>query len=328
MKANDGHIARALDRPDGSWKLALLYGPDDAGSRALADRLGVAMGADAERVDLDGATLKEDPARLTDEVTAMTMFGGARWVRVTGGEEVLAAVNALIDAPDGCPAVVVAGNLPKTSALAKLATAHPRLLAYQSWKPAGAQADAVATQIARTMGLRLGPDVARMLAEAVVGDRALMSRELEKLALYVDAAPDRPRAAERADFEAVGAGIDVRETWDAVDALYDGRVAAFAQEETGDAAADAIPTLRAMNRRALLVARALAVRRGGAPPRGNSREMTTVEQQVRHWTPAHLAIAHAQMMAAEAAIKRPHSAGDVVARYDMLRLARAASRRR
>ncbi len=328
MKANEAQIGRALDTPDSGWKVALLYGPDEAGSRMLADRLAAAMGTDAERVDLDGGTLKEDPARLTDEATAITMFGGPRWIRVTGGDETARAVEALLEAPDGCPVVVIAGNLPKTSALLKLGLDHPRTFAFASWKPEGGKADAIATQIGRTMGVRMSPDAARLLAEATAGDRALMLRELEKLALYVDASPDRPRPVERADIEAVGAAIDVREAWDVVDALFDGKVAELAQEISGDAAAEVIPALRAVDRRALMLARALSARRGGAMPRGNKREMDAVEREARHWSPEAAATAHRLSMEAEAAVKMPGTAGEVLAHAAMLGMARAAARRR
>ena len=328
MKANEAQIGRALDTPRPDCKLALLYGPDEAGSRALADRLATAMGPDAERVDLEGAVLKDDPARLPDEATAITMFGGPRWIRVGGGDDSLRAVEALLDAPEGCPVVLVAGNLPKTSALLKLALDDRRILAFQSWKPEGQKADALATQTGRAMGVRMSPDAARMLADATQGDRALMMRELEKLALYVDASPDRPRSVERADIEAVGAAIDVREAWDTVDALFDGKVAALAQEISGDAAVEVIPGLRAVNRRALMIARALSARRGGQMPRGAKREMETVEREARHWSPEAAATAHRLTMEAEAAVKITGTAGEVLAHAAMLSMARAAARRR
>lgn len=64
MKASGAEIARALDRADPAVRLFFLYGPDEAGSAQLATRLGKALGENAERIDLDGATLKNDPARL------------------------------------------------------------------------------------------------------------------------------------------------------------------------------------------------------------------------------------------------------------------------
>jgi DNA polymerase III subunit delta len=318
---------KALSSSAPDWTLALLYGPDEAGSRALADRFATAMGADAERIDLDGATLKDDPARLPDEANAMTMFGGPRWIRVTGGDECLRAVEALLDAPKGAPVVLVAGNLPKTSALAKLGS-DARILAVQSWLPTGDSADRVAQQTAAPLGVKLSGEAARMLAEATHGDRALMLREIEKLALYVDAAPDRPRAVERADIEAVGAAIDVREPWTLVDAMFDGHVAALAGELAGEAAPDAIPSLRLAARRAINIARTHAARRGGGGPRVANKERESIDRQARTWSPAMLVKAHTAVMDAEAAIKMPGNAGEVVASQEMLRMARVAERRR
>ena len=88
MKVKEAQIGRALDNPisngpDGSIRLFLLYGPDESGSRALAARLERAMGPGAERIDLDGATLKEDPARLADEAASFSLFGEKRHIRVT-----------------------------------------------------------------------------------------------------------------------------------------------------------------------------------------------------------------------------------------------------
>ena len=329
MKASDAQINNAVDKLGTPYKIILLHGPDEAGSRALADRFGATMGPDADRIDIDGSILKADPARLTDEATAMTMFGGPRWIRVIGGDEGLKAVEALLDAPNGCPVVIIAGQLRATSTLLKLALADSRILTYASWKPEGGKADAIALQLGQAMGVRLSPDAARMVADATNGDRGLMQRELEKLALYVDAAPDRPRAVERIDVEAIGAAIDIREPWGLVDALFDGRVTEMAAEMGGDAAAEPIPSLRAIGRRVLTIARLHAAKRGGAAPRvASNREREAIERQARIWSSATLVTAHTRAMETEAAIKRPATAGDVLAHQSMVGLARIAERRR
>ena len=324
MKANESQIVRAIDKPDG-WRAILLHGPDEGGSRTLADRLGATIGPDAERVDLDGATLKADPALLADEATAMTMFGGPRWVRVTGGDEVLPAVEALLEAAPGCPVAVVAGQLKPASALLKFALASPAIHAFASYKPDAARADALAIQIGRPLGVRLEPDAARALADATAGDRVLMLREIEKLALYLDASPDRPRIAQRTDFEAIGAAIDVREAWDLVDALFDGKPDALGDQIAGPGAAEMIPALRSVLRRTTALARA----RAGLPGKlFNMKEKEAADRQARHWQPQALVIAHREAMAAEAALKRPGSAGEVLAHHALIGLARAAERRR
>ena len=89
-----------------------------------------------------------------------------------------------------------------------------------------------------------------------------------------------------------------------------------------------IPALRAVDRRALLIARALSARRGGQMPRGAKREMDTVERESRLWSPEAAATAHRLAMEAEAAVKMPGTAGEVLAHAAMLGMARAAARRR
>src|SRR3546814_11197284 len=57
------------------------------------------MGPDAERIDLDPSTLRDDSARLADEAASFSMFGDKRWIRVNGmGEESLPALTALLEA--------------------------------------------------------------------------------------------------------------------------------------------------------------------------------------------------------------------------------------
>src|SRR3546814_5614074 len=109
-------IERALDAPSADILLFLLHGPDDAGSQALTKRLERAMGPDAERIDLDGAALKIDPARLADEAASISLFGGARWIRVTlAGDEALPAIEGLLQAAQaGNPVIAIGGDRKST----------------------------------------------------------------------------------------------------------------------------------------------------------------------------------------------------------------------
>ena len=70
MKPEEQRLRRALDGADPAIRFYLLYGPDEAGSRALAERLGAAMGADAElargalRISLGWSTTEADVETL------------------------------------------------------------------------------------------------------------------------------------------------------------------------------------------------------------------------------------------------------------------------
>ncbi|WP_342454661.1 hypothetical protein [Sphingomonas sp. H160509] len=127
MKASAGQIRGALAKPGGDIRLYLLHGPDEAGASDLARVLAKAMGADAERVDLDGSTLKSDPGRLTDEAASLSLFAGARFVRVaSAGEESLEAFTNLLTAERvGNPVVAIAPTVKSTAKIVKLAIDSP-----------------------------------------------------------------------------------------------------------------------------------------------------------------------------------------------------------
>ncbi len=344
MKVKAPQITRAFDAlataADPKTRLYLLYGPDDSGSRAIAARLDRVMGAEAERIDLDGATLKEDPARLSDEAAAIPLFGGRRHIRVTGGDECTAAVIALLEGTGGGdPVVMIAGALKPASILLKRVLDDPAVMACQSYKPEGSDADDMAIAIGRLHGLRLAGGVARDLASAALGDRGVLERELEKIALYLDAAPDRPREATHATIDAIGAGLDESDTLALVDAVMDGRLpeVALQLEALDDATTGPIPALRALARRLTLLARLRAEVEGGktistvmaSAGRGmRLRERDSITRQLGRWDALRLRTAAARIFASEAAIKAPGTAGDVLAMQEFVTIARVAERRR
>jgi DNA polymerase-3 subunit delta len=87
MKASAAQIRAALDAPKPDTRLYLLHGPDEAGAAELAGRLARALGPDTERIDIDSKELRSSPGRLADEAASMSLFGGARLIRVTGADE-------------------------------------------------------------------------------------------------------------------------------------------------------------------------------------------------------------------------------------------------
>lgn len=329
MKATEARLKAALDRPTADIRLYLLFGPDEAGAMALADRLARAMGPDAERVDLDGATLRGDPARLSDEATSMSLFGTARHVRVTGaGDESLAAVAALFDGERaGNPVVMIAPGLKATSKVAKLALDSPLALAMACYVPDAGQLEGLATQIARDLGLRLGGGVARRLAQAGGGDRAVMMREIEKLALYFDAAPDRPATCEGDALDSVGADIGESEMGDVIEAVVAARPAALGEalRRMDEAGVSPIPWLRALARRLASLAEMRGEVAAGADVGGVMKrhrvffkEEAATGAALRRWSPEALARALDEVRQAERAVMAGATAGDVLAGQAML----------
>ncbi|MFM9978335.1 MAG: DNA polymerase III subunit delta [Sphingomonadaceae bacterium] len=339
MKVKPAQIARALDAPDGTIRLYLLYGQDDPGARALGARLESAMGPDAERIDLDGAILKADPARLADEAAAISLFGTKRHIRVEGGDECAPAVDALLGSTTaGDPVVMIAGNLKATGALLKRALDDPKVLACPLYQPSASDLATLAEALGRPIGVRLGRGVGIALATSSLGDRAVIERELEKIGLYLDAAPDRPREATLDTLAAIGAALGEAEPGRLVDAVLSGHLSAATKELAElDGSSGWIPALRALSRRLIMLARLRAEVESGKSAamvvraQGRSiffKDEEPITAQLGRWPAAKLAIAQARVTAIEAALFANRSAGDIIAAQGLIDIARVAERLR
>nr|WP_157025953.1 DNA polymerase III subunit delta [Sphingomonas horti] len=329
-----------MDQRDPAVRCFLLYGPDEASSRALADRLGSAMGSDAERVDLDGATLARDPALLADEAASTSLFGGARWIRVrASGDEATEAVEALLSAPQaGNPVAIVAGALKPASKLLKLALASPAVSAFASYLPDVREAGPLVAGMAAPLGLRVAADVARRIFDAAAGDRAVMARELEKIAAFLDAGPDAPRDVEGATLDAIGAGEGESSAAALIDAVLTGNLRGTVDElrQLAESGEDGVPLVRAMHRRLLQLAalRGEADRSGiesaiaGAGKSLFWKEKPIVEAELRRWSSADLAMLVERITAAQAQLLESGSAGTMGPSQELLTIARAATRAR
>lgn len=341
MKANRPQIERAVARPDPAHRLILLYGQDESASQLLANAIGKALGDRAERIDLTGAALKADPARLSDEAAAISLFGDPRWIRIMpGGDESIDAVEALLALPSKtCPVVLVAGALRKDAKLVKLATAHPAALAFASYLPEGGEADRIAVQLGREAGVTLGPDVGRRIAAAAGGDRAVIAREIEKYALFLDASPARPAELDHDGLDAIGADVDGGSLDRLVDAVMggDGARADAEVARLADGGAAAVPIVRAFQSRLLLLAQLRA-----RIEDGNSAESViagaargilwkskdNLLRQVSRWDSAAIATALSRVAEAGRGTMSSRGAGLIAVEAELQTLARRAARQR
>ena len=341
MKPDEARLRRALDAADPTIRFYLLYGPDEAGSRALAERLGAAMGAEAERIDLTSSQLKADPARLADEAASISLFGGKRWIRLEPAtDDSIEAVQALLEAPAaGNPVAAIGGALRKDSKLVKLVQASNAAHAHLSYVPEGRNAAALVVDVGRELGLQIRNDVAARIASACNGDRALISRELEKMALYADAATDRPRPLEHEALDALGAAMEEGDLSKLSNAVFSGQLqqadaelARLASEGIED-----IPVIRALSRRALQLAQLRAQMAEGESidrvmdTAGKAifwKEKDVIRGELQRWTPDALATALSRLAEAERQVKAPGYPGSALVEEEVLAIARFAARRR
>jgi DNA polymerase-3 subunit delta len=202
--------------------------------------------------------VKSDPAALADEAGAMALFGGKRaiWIE-PAGDEIAEGVAALLDAPASESAVVaLAGALRKTSALLKLAEAHPAALSHCSYVPEGRDMERVVADLAHQVGLRVMPDLAQRLASAANSNQAIAAQELEKFALFLGADPSSPRELDHATVDLLGADAAEGDLMRLGDLALAGRMDELLEElsRLPHGGSEAVPILRALQRRLLMLA--------------------------------------------------------------------------
>jgi len=337
VKANARDIRTALERPSPDIRLYLLHGPDGSATAELAGVLAKAMGAEAERVDLDGAQLRSDPARLADEAASLSLFGGARYIRVSpAGEECLDAFIALLDAEHaGNPVVALAPTVKSTAKIVKLAIDSRRAMAFAAYEPSAADLERLAAGMARDQGLRPAGGVAARLAAACGGDRAVLAREIEKLALFLDADPEHPRDADGAALDAIGADLGEGELFGAIEAVLDGRVTEVGEElaKLGEGGGSAIPLMRQLVRRLMTLAELRAEMDQGASVddamerhRVFFKERPATGRALRRWSAPQIARAIERVRTAERAMMSSGSAGELLAEVECVAIARTAAR--
>ena len=339
MKLVKGAIDRAIDRPDPATRFYLFYGPDDAGSRHLATRLLNSLGA--EKFAIPAATVKTDPAVLADEASAMALFGGPRaiWIE-PAGEEIADGVASVLDAGSvESPVIAIAGALRKTSGLLKLAEAHGAAAAVVSYIPEGRDADQMVIAAGRAEGLRIESDVAARLAAGCGSNQAIVAQEVAKFALFLDAAPDRVRDLTHEVIDLLGADSSEGSLMRLGDLALagDGRELLEEIERASIAPNEAIPAVRALQRRLLQLAPLRARIERGESVGGVMTSMgkalfwkdkPLIQRLLSNWSAERIA----QAMERSAALERATIFSDeppiAALGEELVAIARAAGRRR
>jgi DNA polymerase III subunit delta len=193
VKIPANRIAEFLRQPPADLRAALFYGPDGGQVRERADRLAKTICpdlADPFRIsELTAAALVADPARLSDEVAAMSLIGGRRVVRIRdAGDGVTALLSAALAPSTGARGdslvVIEAADLPGRSSLRKFCEASAAFAAIACYADSARD---IADLIRETLGARritIAGDAQAYLVTHLGGDRLVTRQELEKLTLY------------------------------------------------------------------------------------------------------------------------------------------------
>lgn len=281
MKATQKDFASVAPRAAREARVFFLCGQDEAGIQDGAARIVALLEEPGERIDFAGADLRRDPVRLGDEARSTSLFGGARHIVVrASGDEVAEAVANLLDGHgEACPVIVLAANATDKSKTAKLLADRPDALVVTFWPPDLKSVAGAVRTMADAAGVRIDGAMAERIARAAGLDTRIARSEIAKLALYLDAAPESPKSADAAAFEAIGASTEEDGFMPLVNAVLGGEAGRIPGElrRMRELGLNPVAIVLALERRAAQLA-ALAAKLG---PRGDVRAVIEAEKAAR-----------------------------------------------
>ena len=337
-----GELER-LSRLDPAVRFILLTGPDDATMESVAAHLIALAGKEAERVDLTSGQMAQDGALLAAEAASMSLFSPARVIRLEisgGGDDCLAAVEALLGADSVLNPVIATGaSVTARSKLVKLVEGADHAVAAICYQPDRRALVGIALEAAAAQGLRVANAEAQLLVDLVSGDQALMRREIEKIALYLDAGPDRQRQVTPADIAALGAATHEEDVSACINVTLGGKLRDLPDMLAQAAAVGVaeIRIIRALAIRAMQLARLRAEVDAGAHPatvvaaKSSGvfwKERDAVTAQLHIWDSVRVARLMTRLLECERALKASGTAGAVLFRKLMTDIAHQAARAR
>jgi DNA polymerase-3 subunit delta len=191
VKVAPRDAAGFLRTPPAAIRAVLLTGNDVGLIRERAQLLVrhvVPNGDPLSIVQLTGAQIAEEPARLVDEANQISMFGGRRAIRVTAATDRLAEPLKAFLAQDGSGAgdalVVIEAPELRAGALQRLCDAAANAATLTSYGGDERALEGLVQQSLREANLRAGQDVVQAIVTRLGADWQLARREVEKLILY------------------------------------------------------------------------------------------------------------------------------------------------
>ncbi len=205
-------VERFLKSPDPAVRAAVIHGKDRSGVAERAGQLCRAITPDLNdpfnvtvltESDIDG-----DEARLEEALTALSMIGGRRLVRVRLSSEkaavdrqLAAALKAHADGsfnPDAM-LVIEAGALGRDSALRKAAEGSKAAVAIACYEDEIGDVARMAREALATDKVGLTQDALDRFVARLPRERGLMRQEIERLVLYIG--PGSGRTIDVAELE-------------------------------------------------------------------------------------------------------------------------------
>ena len=191
MKLGWKQIDPFVKSPDPKARVILVYGPDAGLMRERAATMGKTIVADLNdpfnAVTLSADQMLEDPARLADEASAMSMMGGGRLIRIEGASDKIAPhiKDYLQKASEQNLVIIEAGELGPRAPLRILCEKAANAAAIPCYVEDERGIAGLIRTTVQDEGYQINGDAVNWLASAIVGDRARARSEIEKLILYM-----------------------------------------------------------------------------------------------------------------------------------------------
>lgn len=190
MKLTGAKISAFLQKPEIGVTSVLLYGPDQGLVRERTKSLMQKCVSNTEDPfavnEFSGPALKQDPRLLTDAAFSMSLGGGDSVIVVRDASDQLSKTLAEIfeGTQKPWPVLVEAGELPPRSSLRKMYETGPDLVAIACYPEEGRALEGFIKDFMSGENLQIEPAAIVFLSASLAGDRQIIRRELEKLALY------------------------------------------------------------------------------------------------------------------------------------------------
>lgn len=335
MKLTARQIDSFLKAP--STPCVLLYGPDSGLVRERAERLAAQAAGDAAdpfRVaELAAATLREDPARLSDEANALSLTGGRRVVRLRdAGDGATAIVDSLLAGPAPAALVIVeAGDLGPRSSLRLLFERAESGAALPCYRDEGGSLAALIDGTLKAAGLSATAEARSQLIDSLGGDRGVSRAELDKLVLYKGPGGGQVTLDDVVACigDSAAGSLD-----DVAFAVGDGDAAALDRvlDRGLQDGANPVGLLRAVARHFLRLHQAGVALAGGGDadravrslrPPVHFRQVERFARQLKRWNSAGLSAAIDRLLEAEMACKRTGAPAEALMRRACLEIAQS-----
>jgi DNA polymerase-3 subunit delta len=193
MKFNGKKLNDLLNNPKLVVNAALLYGPDQGLVREYVNKLSLKCTPNLKDpfavTEFTGTQLKQDPSILVDAVYSLSLTGGDCVIIVRDAQDSIVPTlkHIFSQSIKTWPIIIEAASLKPKSALRQMFEQSMKLAAIACYPDEGYALENFIKNFMTQEKLSIDQGASQFLCATLAGDRQVVRRELEKLALYCSA---------------------------------------------------------------------------------------------------------------------------------------------